>query len=111
MLGRLNRMDIVSLRTCAGLIVCTSLMGCFSEPGREPDRRIVIVEVVLTAHGSTDHRSGLRLLRVDKDGTAHIKSAVNGQIYTGRPDSRVAGWVLEQTNVVAQTATLHDFMD
>ena len=105
-------MNTLAVKFCCGLVWCASLVACASE--RKDIRNIELFDVTLVAGVPADKRWGLRLLRVDRDGTAYIKSPYRKRVYRVRPEEGhddVPPFVLEQTDAGTQTAKLRTFMD
>jgi hypothetical protein len=72
-----------------------------------------IVRVTLTRDAPADGRSGLRLLSVDTDGTAHIEWLEVGKVialHADSPTNQISLWTLDATDPTNQTARLHSFL-
>ena len=87
----------------------TTTLACLLGAGCATSYHMDIVRVTLAAGSPTDARSGLKLISVDPDGTAHIQWTAVGETFELRPQSpheQVSLRQLETTDPAAQTASL-----
>jgi hypothetical protein len=100
-------MTITPSRVLGLLTACILIVGC--QRGREYRASTVSLSVGAPA----DAASGLRLVAVDADGTAHIEWGAVRNVVIVRPNTatnQVSLWVLDSTDSATQTAKLSAFL-
>jgi hypothetical protein len=94
------------------LILAASVASIFA-PGCGATYHTDIVRVTLAAGAATEARSGLKLISVDSDGTAHVEWTDVHKTFDlrpGGPQDQVSLWQLESTDPAAQTARFRAFL-
>ena len=92
-------------------LLCLAVISaalCFSVGGCRTKYTMNVVRVTLVTGSPTDRVSGLKLISVDSDGTAHVERPNLQKVYSLRPNgpqNQISLWSLESTDHVAQTAT------